>query len=495
MELGASLELWGALEVVSSRLTELARETCRELGLDLGVSALASLERIYEDSEYGREICGYYDPVRRLVVVSLPCLAEEEKKLAGRLAETLAHELVHHCQFTRGPLCEVHLDPGLAARVDAALPYRLRPHEVEAYGKQRELAERLRGVRGFDEAVGYVRRLLSPEVVLPLSEVAKTLSKAPALKESARLIAELTGEDLLSAVRNLEKRLVTEDETVRECYRKEIAGYLQKIERNPADVVAEELRKRAETFLSQKVEGGRAKIIITDPGIAQPRAYVVSNNGIAIGFDLKKGAPPLLPLLLETAGWGPSFKEPIRLQMTLAQILKGAVRAGSHEFRVKVLPRENINVCKELYKELYNEYWKEHWLAADVLLALLLLSGWKMQALESRKFGEAECFAVAVEDPGGMERLELIVPSNVRVKDESLGIDAPLKDAVERLKSEESSRDFIIRYFTEDLTHKIIFKCNEKLRKKMLEELAEELNQLLKVLEEFDGKEKLVPEV
>jgi hypothetical protein len=165
VELGASLELWGALEVVSSRLTELARETCRELGLDLGVSALASLERIYEDREYGREICGYYDPVRRLVVVSLPCLAEGED-LAGRLAETLAHELVHHCQFTRGPLCEVHLDPGLAARVDAALPYRLRPHEVEAYGKQRELAERLRRARGFDEAVSYARRLLLPEVLL-----------------------------------------------------------------------------------------------------------------------------------------------------------------------------------------------------------------------------------------------------------------------------------------------------------------------------------------
>ena len=483
MELGASLELWGALEVVSSRLTELARETCRELGLDLGVSALASLERIYEDSEYGREICGYYDPVRRLVVVSLPCLAEEEKKLAGRLAETLAHELVHHCQFTRGRLCEVHLDPELAAKVDAALPYMLRPHEVEAYGKQRELAERLRRVKGFDEAVGYARRLLSPEVVLPpLSEVAEALLRAPALKESARLIAELIGEDLLSAVRNLEKRLqVIEDETVKECYKKEITDYLQKIERNPVDTIAEELRKRTEIFLKQKVEKGIAKIIAADPGTAQSRAYVVFSNGIAIGFDLKKGAPPLLPLLLETTGWGFSSKEPIRLQVTLAQILKGAARAGSYEFKVKVLPRENIaeSLCKELH-ETYEKYWlKVH--TADVLLALLLLSGWKMQALECKRFGEAECFAVAVEDLGSMGRLELLVPSGVRVRDEDLDIDAPLKDVVERLRNEEGSRNFIVRYFTVDFIYKIIFECNENL-KKMLKEWEEETKQLLKNL-------------
>jgi hypothetical protein len=114
--------------------------------------------------------------------------------------------------------------------VDAALPYRLRPHEVEAYGKQREPAERLRGVRGFEEAVGYVKRLM-----LPLSEVADALSRAPALKESARLVAELIGEDLLSAVRNLEKRFqVIEDETVKECYKKEIVRLLAENREKPS---------------------------------------------------------------------------------------------------------------------------------------------------------------------------------------------------------------------------------------------------------------------
>jgi hypothetical protein len=369
------------------------------------------------------------------------------------------------------------------------------------------LAEKLRGVRGFDEAVSYARRLLSPEVVLPpLSEVAKALSRAPALKESARLIAELIGEDLLSAVRNLEKQFqqVIEDETVKECYKKEITDYLQKIERNPVDAIAEELRKRTEIFLQLKVwkvwEGIAKIIIIADPSIAQPRAYVVFSNGIAIGFDLKEGAPPLLPLLLETTGWGLSSNgwgllSSIRLQVTLAQILKGAARAGSYGFKVKVLPRENIaeSLCKELHEthETYEKYWlKVHTADADVLLALLLLSGWKMRALECKRFGEAECFAVAVEDLGGMGRLELLVPSGVRVKDEDLDINAPLKDVVERLRNEEGSRDFIVRYFTVKFIYKIVFECSENLKKmlieggmeKMLKEWKEETKQLLKIL-------------
>jgi hypothetical protein len=351
--------------------------------------------------------------------------------------------------------------------------------------------------------VSYAKRLLSPEVVLPpASEVAGALGRAPALKESARLIAELIREDLLSAVRNLEKQFqqVIEDETVKECYKKKIIDYLQKIERNPVDEIAEELRIRTVISLKREVGEGIAKIIIADPGIAQPRAYVVFSNGIAIGFDLKEGAPPLLPLLLETTGWGLSSNgwgllSSIRLQVTLAQILKGAARAGRYGLKVKVLPRENIaeSLCKELHEThvTYEKYWlKVRTADADVLLALLLLSGWKMRALECKRFGEAECFAVAVEDLEGMGRLELLVPSGVRVRDEDLDINAPLKDVVERLRNEEGSRDFIVRYFTVKFIYKIVFECSENLKKmlkeegmeKILKEWKEETKQLLKIL-------------
>jgi hypothetical protein len=76
VEHGAGLALWRALEVVSFKLTELAGRACWELGLDPCASVLASLESFCEDQECGREVCGRYDPARKLIVVSLPCLAE-----------------------------------------------------------------------------------------------------------------------------------------------------------------------------------------------------------------------------------------------------------------------------------------------------------------------------------------------------------------------------------------------------------------------------------
>ncbi|MCC6065613.1 MAG: hypothetical protein LM576_06485, partial [Thermofilum sp.] len=368
MELGASLALWRALELVSLKLTELVGRACWELGLDPCAGVLASLERFCEDEEYGREVCGYYDPERRLILVSLPCLAEGD--LAGRLAETLAHELVHHCQFTRGRLCEVHLDPELAAKVDAALPYMLRPHEVEAYGKQRELAERLRGVRGFDEAVGYARRLLSPELLPPLSEVATALSWAPALAESARFIVELAGGDLLLSMRSIaEKVKKVENEAVRECLERAATRLLRELEEDPVGAVAGELRSAVKGLL------GSVKAIIVDSGTALSRAYVVLSSGAAVGFDLREGPLPPLSLLLES-GREPEFGKLGGLRVEPAQIVQGAFEAGGYEFKAEVLQRRSAAEC--LREELRRAREEPSFSASD-LLALLSLGGWRAQ--------------------------------------------------------------------------------------------------------------------
>jgi len=459
MELGASLELWRALEEVSSKLTELAGRACQELGLNPDVSVLVSLERFCEDRECGRGICGYYDPSRRLAVVSLPCLAEEGD-LAGRLAETLAHELVHHCQFTRGRLCEVHLDPELAAKVDAALPYRLRPHEVEAYERQRDLAERLRGVRGFDEAVGYARRLLSPEVVPPLSEVVKALSWAPALAESARFIVELAGGDLLLSMRGIaEKVKKVENETVRECLEGAATRLLRELEEDPVGAVAGELRSAVRGLL------GSVKAIIVDSGTALSRAYVVLSSGAAVGFDLREGPLPPLSLLLKS-GREPEFGELGGLRVEPARIVQGAFEAGGYEFKVEVLQRRTAAEC--LREELRRAREEPSFSASD-LLALLSLGGWRAPALETRRLGDAEYLAVSVE-AGSAGRAELLVPSDARVKDERLRIDAPLREAVEVLRDRERARDFIVRYFEKKYYEDLLMLCIE----------LEEIEKLLK---------------
>jgi len=449
VELGASLALWEALKLVSSKLTELAGRACRELGLDLGVSALASLERVYEDREEGREVCGRYDPERRLILVSLPCLAEEEKDLTGRLAETLAHELVHHCQLTRGPLCEVHLDPGLAARVDAALPYRLRPHEVEAYGKQRELAERLRGVRGFDEAVSYARRLLSPEVVPSLSEVATALSWTPALRESAKFIVELTGGDLLLSMRGIAEKLRgVENEAKRACLERAVTDFLRKLEEDPVGAVAKELRSVVREFL------GNVKAIIVDSDTALSRAYVVLSSGAAVGFDLKEGPLPPLSLLLKSKQ-EPKFGELRKLRVEPAQIVQGAFKAGGYEFKVEVLQRKTAAEC--LREELRGGSKKPSFSASD-LLALLSLGGWKAQALETKRLGDAEYLVISVE-AGSAGRAELLVPSDARAEDRYLRIDAPLRESVEVLRDRGRARDFIVRYFKKRSIMEISYSC------------------------------------
>jgi hypothetical protein len=69
--------------------------------------------------------------------------------------------------------------------------------------------------------------------------------------------------------------------------------------------------------------------------------------------------------------------------------------------------------------------------------------------------------------------VELIVPSDAKVKDEYLRIDAPLRDVVEKLKDCERAKDFIVRYFKK----KHLEQCTEQIlqRNTMKNELGVEI--------------------
>jgi hypothetical protein len=244
MDLWESLSLWRALEETSSKLTGFVKRACEVLGLDRNVDVLVSLKYIYEDPEDGINICGYYDPTKRLIVVSLPCLMR--KDLKDGLAETLAHELIHHCQFTNGRLCSVHISTEEAAKIDRAMPYKNRPHEIEAYTKQKELANALQGVEGFNDAVNYVKRLAMSEVRLPpISKAIKAQVNNPLLEETAKDIVNLAREDLLSVASEiLDIRLCEiEDETARKCFEEQASSYLQKLKEEPVKAILEVYRE------------------------------------------------------------------------------------------------------------------------------------------------------------------------------------------------------------------------------------------------------------
>ena len=90
-------------------------------------------------------------------MISLPCVINKDT-----LAETLAHELVHHCQFTCRAgtckeICTISLNPEDAEEIREILPYDERPYEVEAYSKDEALANRIKSVAGFKEIVSRIR--------------------------------------------------------------------------------------------------------------------------------------------------------------------------------------------------------------------------------------------------------------------------------------------------------------------------------------------------
>jgi len=139
-KLETSRALWEAVGEISEKLTEFARKACEKLGLNPEVSVLVSLRRFCEeDFERVREverrkpaceICGYYYPEKRLITISIPCVFSSENS-AWRLAETLAHELIHHGQFTGWRLCEIHLALAATALAACAIVLALRERRVK----------------------------------------------------------------------------------------------------------------------------------------------------------------------------------------------------------------------------------------------------------------------------------------------------------------------------------------------------------------------------
>jgi hypothetical protein len=170
-DLEFSSEPLNILRKVSNEVTEFTRKVCWELNLDRDVRVIVSLRRFTEPEWEGvkvsedvvkkfvkvKEIYGYYDPQRKTIVLSIPCARDEET-----FSLTLAHELIHHCQFTCrskacSDICEYWLSPEEAHEIREMLPYEERPYEVEAYSKDEALANRIKSIAGLKEIVNRIR--------------------------------------------------------------------------------------------------------------------------------------------------------------------------------------------------------------------------------------------------------------------------------------------------------------------------------------------------
>jgi hypothetical protein len=165
----ASLNLLKILNEYSAKLTDLVKAICRSLNLTEDIKIVLVFGHFYEHEvkrytkpiaevktivderiERGFVIEGLYDPRKKAII--LPILDPPRD-----ICTTLAHELIHHCQFTCHTnscrsLCEYWLSPEEVDEVDLQVPYNLRPHEIEAYDKDRNLcSSRIRDYKEFKE--------------------------------------------------------------------------------------------------------------------------------------------------------------------------------------------------------------------------------------------------------------------------------------------------------------------------------------------------------
>jgi hypothetical protein len=443
------------LEEVSSKLTEFVRRVCERLGLDPYVAVLASYRRFYEEDfellreewprEHTREVCGYYDPKRKLIVISVPSLMEGGG-LAERLARTLAHELVHHCQFTGGGLCEAHLDPELAERARAMLPYDVRPHEVEAYDKQNGLINVLQRTEGFEKIINSVSRLsLSLNISLSCMNPFKLYNLAYSLTYNFKRI--IGKETILSIINDIIENL--KEIAEEECLKREVNSLINEINSKLEDIptVSNIIQKRMQSF--------NVKALVVQPADSGLRIYLITDESFALAYSSEGGVP--FPIVLEPT-------KPVRLgelqggtlknvQISCYDFVNGYIKIEGQsywqkqelEFRIEALPlRSESEMLQEVCKRLH-AYRSSSYIDLTRFIALLCLAEWSPGAFVSvQQLDGLGCWLAEVKNSEGVELTRMMAPSGLELIDDPIGVKAKVIDLIEKINELEYVRDLVI---------------------------------------------------
>ena len=456
-KLESSLALWEAVEKASSIMTEFTRGACSELGLDPQVEVLLSFNHFREEDferirgeEGGRKrsqsvICGYYYPERRLIVLSLPCIiggpGSSGSKWEERLAETLAHELVHHCQFTQGHLCEIHLNPELVLRVRETLPYEARPHEVEAYEKQAELAPKLKSIKGFYDATRCIERLYQPEAAIVLAgpiifRVRDALDNH--VKAFVESLVRLAGKDAV------------EDAQYIETISKKLLASAQAFlgSTRVKTLLVRSNNDESLTYFYVTEKGFAFAITSDEKSILAMLKLTLDNfrgNLPLFPFSLKpEERPTLLELDTPQDPFGSSALE--QLVLSYDQLLSERIEAGGFKYEVGAVRHCKVlqKICEEACGEVFWE--APPALTVAELAVLLLLAGWKPGApVRVEQLGGTSCFSVAVEGSKSLGLPELVVCGSLRVEDRAAGISDTVRNLAEKLGDENFLRKIAFR--------------------------------------------------
>jgi hypothetical protein len=273
---------------VSNRITLFVKRVCEDLHLDPDVRVLISLRDFTEDEKLDNtslKICGFYEPDKKLIIISLPCVNKEK----NQFFRTLAHEIVHHCQHTcnnklcRDLVCKISIhDKDFVKEINTLLPYELRPHEIEAFKMQDEIAKKIISIKGSNEVeilIEDLNQMLKTQTLtfnISSLNVIDILLREEAIKD---LIVKRWEEITNDAKRSLE------EQNVDECVR----GFMTK--RLSSDLFSnlnEFLEEQKKSFLENTLI---KKIIMIPIDSQNIDVYIITDRGFALHKRVKERAP------------------------------------------------------------------------------------------------------------------------------------------------------------------------------------------------------------
>jgi DNA-binding transcriptional ArsR family regulator len=486
-------------------LTELVRDFAKRKGLDPSVEVEISLKRFIEpEVEEGPEapriiICGYYAPVNKRIVLSYPCIASEPDH--DTALKTLAHELIHHCQYTCSTqlckdICEKSLTIDEASKIHEMLPYLLRPHEIEAYTKQGKVADEIRKIIGSE--VEIIIRRLDETLWLPTKEIAKQFSKINDLYSnirSAHIAKPNLSSPLTQFVENILNRFVGREAVARSIATalstvkdEDIRNWIE-LELSVDNFIISYTEALSKECWDKSVEVTSIAIIpVQDRDKLRSSVFVVTNAGFAISFTLNADAP------LATVKLKPRNKLSLpSLQQHLnslkdTYLLHLAYHDRSSDFVAYIHADTNE---QEILKEIINEMQCNEMRLSETIEKLICVLTPALMGesivIERLTIQDANKELIRVRSivKNSIINEVLLCGGKVRVGDKELDKEKVIKSL---LNPESADKEFVEAFNNHINQRTMIEVSTREAFIKELEELKKELQELEKMLQETEKK-------
>uniref|UniRef100_A0A7J2TBU2 Uncharacterized protein n=1 Tax=Ignisphaera aggregans TaxID=334771 RepID=A0A7J2TBU2_9CREN len=471
--------LYAILKLASRKLTDIVKEIVSLLNLDSHIEVLVSYLNLTEAQAEGvpervslTKICGYYDPIAKLIILYYPCLVKNEELNFDRVFKTIAHELIHHCQYTCREqgcrnVCEVFITPGEVAVIRRVLPYELRPHEIEAFSKQEELAEEIR--QRWGKEIEYVLLRLHTTLRPPINVVDEVLKQFESSSRSAdyehaieALVKSYVGKDTLifevtkavNAIKSfVDEGLKNESQSIRSCVEYE----LRNVDRLLRDYASSIRKIFTEEFLGACVKSLIFTSIPVSNGESILKVYVATDAGFAIAIAFTE-APPLTTVTLQPLQ---PFKisDMIKHRERYLNIVNHLHHGPASGFSVHLdVSEAEEKVLQYIAKQICDAKRRLGERLEELIALIPLLNtskGVEVECLQLKEF-DRELFRVKAKAKQGMLKEILICNDKVALDKKEFHIANVIKAITSPNTADKEISEALKQYFIEELITKIL---------------------------------------